>query len=105
MQHQKLPAVGRLVNRLVHHFHARDRTSAIDPQHFIVISRHVDDARARVDLAQKRLDDAVVGVGPVPAAFQRQPSTMSPTRNSVSQLLRTRTYYSLPLPPIRFVPW
>ena len=63
-------AVGGLVQRVVDDFDAAEIEAGVIAREFVVIARHIDDARALARLAQQLLDDVIVRLRPVPAALQ-----------------------------------
>ncbi len=70
MQHQKSPAVGGLMDRLVHDLDAGEHAARIVASELVMIAGHEDHACAGIHLAQQFCDHPALRVRPVPAALE-----------------------------------
>lgn len=70
MHHQKFPPVGHGVNGFVADVDTAEGESDELPRTFIVISGDIGDPCPLAGLAQNLLNDVVVGLSPIPPAFQ-----------------------------------
>jgi len=71
VDHQIAPSVRAFVDRRLDHFDTAEMRAVIGAQEFVVIARHIDDARALAHLAQHLLNEIIVRLWPVPVRFQR----------------------------------
>ena len=65
------PAVRSLVDRGVHHLDAAERHAEIGAGELVVVAGQENHPCSLANLAQQFLDDVVMGLRPVPAAFER----------------------------------
>ncbi len=70
MDDQEPPAVGGLVDDMVHHFDPAELHAQEFAGEFVVIARNEHHAGALAHLAQQFLDDVVMGLRPIPARFE-----------------------------------
>ena len=71
MDDEVAPSVGAVVDGVLDHLDAAEMRAVKAAQEFVVIARHVDDARALARLAQELLHHVVVRLRPVPAGLER----------------------------------
>ena len=71
VDHQIAPAVGTLMDGVLHDVDAAEMRAVIVPQELVVIARHIDDLGALARLAQHLLHEVVVRLRPVPVRSQR----------------------------------
>src|SRR5215813_5947151 len=70
MDNQQTASIGGDVYCLLRYLHSAKLQQRVVAQPFIVIARNIDDPRTLADLAQKLLDDVVMGLWPIPRPFQ-----------------------------------